>query len=76
VQFVESQLTIRRNMSPLSSGSKNNPRKRPVELVTCFTLVSCLVCFSTIKMEKTCPSETSVDFQVTILLYIPEYRIL
>jgi hypothetical protein len=28
VQFVESQLTFRRNMSPPLSGSKNKPRKK------------------------------------------------
>jgi hypothetical protein len=28
VQFVESQLTFRRNISPPSSGSKHKPRKK------------------------------------------------
>jgi hypothetical protein len=32
-------------------------------LATCFTLASCLTYFSTLKMEATCSSETSVDFQ-------------
>jgi hypothetical protein len=45
-------------------------------LVTCFTLVSCLAYSSTLKMEVTCFSETSVDFQRTTQLYIPENRIL
>jgi hypothetical protein len=32
---------------------------------TCSTVVSCLGYFSTLKMEKTCSSETSNDFQLT-----------
>jgi hypothetical protein len=50
---------------PPSSGSKN-------KLLTCFTLVSCLTYSTTLKMEVTCCSETSVYFQWTRRLYIPE----
>jgi hypothetical protein len=41
-----------------------------------FTLASCLAYSSTLKMEATCLSETSVDFQRTTRRYIPEDRIL
>jgi hypothetical protein len=37
-------------------------------------LFSCLVYSSTLKMEATCSSETSTDFQWTIWCYIPEGR--
>jgi hypothetical protein len=39
-------------------------------------LVSCLAYSSTLNMETTCFSETSVDFQRTIRRYIPEDRTL
>jgi hypothetical protein len=39
-------------------------------LATCFTLVSWLTYSSTLKMEATCFSETSFDFQRTIRHYI------
>jgi hypothetical protein len=42
------------------------------QLGTCFTLVSCLVYSSSVKMEAKCSSETSVDFQGTTRRYIPE----
>jgi hypothetical protein len=45
-------------------------------LATCFTLVSCLAYSSTMKMEATCSSETSVDFQRTTRHYIPEDKTL
>jgi hypothetical protein len=41
-------------------------------LATCFTLVSCLACSSTLKMEATCFSETSVELQRTAQRHIPE----
>jgi hypothetical protein len=37
-----------------------------------FTPISCLACFSNLKMEGTCTSETSVDVQLTTSRYIPE----
>jgi hypothetical protein len=39
-----------------------------------FTLVSCLVYASTLKMEMTCSSETSVELQLTTWRYVPEDR--
>jgi hypothetical protein len=42
--------------------------------VTCFTLVSFLAYSWTMKMEATCYSETSVDFQRNTWRYIPEDR--
>jgi hypothetical protein len=41
-----------------------------------FTLVFCLAYSSTLKMEATCSSETSVDFQRTTRRYIPEDKTL
>jgi hypothetical protein len=38
------------------------------------TPVSCLTYSSTLKMEATCSSETSVDFQRTTRPYIPDNR--
>jgi hypothetical protein len=43
---------------------------------TCFILVTCLAYSSTLKMDVTCSSETSVDSQQTIWHYIPEARTL
>jgi hypothetical protein len=40
------------------------------------TLVSCTAYSSTLKIEETCSSETSVHFQQTTRRYIPEDRIL
>jgi hypothetical protein len=40
----------------------------------CFTLVSCLCHSSTLKMEATCSSETSLDFQRTTRRCILEDR--
>jgi hypothetical protein len=37
-----------------------------------FTLYSCLIYCSTLKMEAICSSETSVDFQLTTRRYIPD----
>jgi hypothetical protein len=42
----------------------------------CFMLISCLAYPSTLKMEVTCSTETSVDFQRTTWRYIPEDRTL
>jgi hypothetical protein len=41
-----------------------------------FTLISCLAYSSALKMEATCSSETSVDFQRAKRCYIPEDRTL
>jgi hypothetical protein len=41
----------------------------------CFSLISCLA-YSTLNIEATCYSETSVDFQRTTRRYIPEERTL
>jgi hypothetical protein len=49
------------------AGSKESPL-----LATCFMLVSCLTDSLMLKMEATCYSETSVDFQLSIKHYIPE----
>jgi hypothetical protein len=39
-------------------------------------LISCLAYSLTVKMEATCSSETSVDFQRTTSRYIPDYKVL
>jgi hypothetical protein len=43
---------------------------------TCFMLVSCMDYSSTLKMEMTCSSKTSVEFQQTIGPYNPKDRTL
>jgi hypothetical protein len=43
-------------------------------LSTCFTLVSCLAYFSTLKMEAKCSSETSVDFKRITRCCTPENK--
>jgi hypothetical protein len=45
-------------------------------LGTCFMQIFWLACFSTLKMEATFLSETSVDFQRSTRGYIPEDRTL
>jgi Kef-type K+ transport system membrane component KefB len=47
-----------------------------LSLSPAFTLVSCSAYSSALKMEATCSSEMSVDFQRTIRHYIPEFRTL
>jgi hypothetical protein len=70
--LLKSQLTIWMNMSPPPSGSKNKPHKKPA-----WSKQQALMAYSlTLKMEATCSSKTSVDFQWTILHYIPEDRTL
>jgi hypothetical protein len=78
VRSVESQPTIRRDISPPSSGLKNRRSKKPVRLPLppAFMLVDCLTSSSTLKLEATFPSEASVDFQRTTQSYIPEDRTL
>jgi hypothetical protein len=61
-------LTFRRNMSPLISGSKNKPSKKPVWSRHHFFLSYS----STTKMEVIHSSETFVDFQRTKRRYISE----
>jgi hypothetical protein len=71
-------------MSPPSSRSRNKPSKKLVWkqvasralLAASFTPLSCLAYFLTLKMETTCSSETSVDFQWTTQHYIREDRTL
>jgi hypothetical protein len=41
-------------------------------LAICFMLISCLVYSSALKMEATCSSEASTEFQRTTWRYIPE----
>jgi hypothetical protein len=48
--------------------------KNLVLIGSCFRLISCLTYSSTLKMEPTCSSETSVDFQRTRQRYIPKDR--
>jgi hypothetical protein len=52
--------------------SVNFQRTAGSKLATCFTLVSCLANSSSLKLEATCSSETSVDFQQTTWSYIPQ----
>jgi hypothetical protein len=64
VWSVTSQSMFRRNVRPTSSGSKHKP-----SLVTCFMLLPFLAYSLTLEMEEICSSETSVDFQRSIMLY-------
>jgi hypothetical protein len=72
-------------MSPPSSESKEAKQETSLKaggkqslvwLPPAFTLVSYLAYSSTLKMEATCSSETSEDFQRTTRRYIPEDRTL
>jgi hypothetical protein len=79
MQSVEIQPTFRRNMSPPSSESKNKlSRKQSRSITALFVssimLVTYLSYSSTLKMEGTYSSETSVEFQRTTWHYIPEDR--
>jgi hypothetical protein len=53
---------------------KNVKAHTPAALHPAFTLVSCSAYPSTLKMEMTCSSKMSVDFQLTTWRYIPEDR--
>jgi hypothetical protein len=53
MESVENQPAFRMDMSPPSSGSKNEHRLLLFSLTYSYTL----------KMEETCPAETQVDFQ-------------
>jgi glyoxylate utilization-related uncharacterized protein len=66
-------------MSPLSSELKNKPSKKQREACSyCFLLhdVSYLSYPSTMKMEATYSSETSIDFQRITRRYVPVDRTL
>jgi hypothetical protein len=65
--------TFRRNMPLPSPGSK---KQEISKFANFFVLVSCLAYSSIMKMEDTCSSETSIDFQLTTRRYIPEARTL
>jgi hypothetical protein len=45
------------------------------QVSTCFMLVYCLVYSLTMKLEATCSSETSFDFQRTTGCYIPDVEL-
>jgi hypothetical protein len=59
-------------MSPPSSGSKNKPSKNPVPLVSRYSHAWFIL--RSLKMEATCYSVTSVDFQRTTRRYIQKDR--
>jgi hypothetical protein len=58
-----------------SSGSNNKPRKTPARSRQ-QTEISCLTYFLTLMMDATCSSETSIDFWLTVRLYMPENKTL
>jgi hypothetical protein len=51
-------------------------RKPHAPLALCFMLLSCLPYFSALKIETTCSSETSFDFQGTKRYYVSEDKML
>jgi hypothetical protein len=55
---------------------KQCPQAKHAIRATYFMLVSCLAQSSILKIEATCSSENSVNFQRTMLCYIPEDRVL
>jgi hypothetical protein len=70
----KSQPLFQRYMLPPFSGLKSKSSKKPVLFFfACFMLV-CLGYSSTLKMEVTGSSETSVDYHQTTQSYIPEDR--
>jgi hypothetical protein len=71
---VQNYMTFRRNISLPSPESKYKPNNTSMKQVG--MLVSCLNYSSSLGMEATCSSETSVDFQWISLRYIPEDRTL
>jgi hypothetical protein len=64
---LEVKQTFRKNISPPET---------ELSLPPAFTLVSCFVYSSTLKMVAPCSSETSFVFEATTLDYIPEDRTL
>jgi hypothetical protein len=64
--------TYRLHLQGLKISRSRNQRKSKLCLPPAFTLASCLPYFSTLKMEATCSSETSVNFQRTTRRYISE----
>jgi hypothetical protein len=75
MQSVQSQPTFRRNIWLPSSRSKNKLSKKPeLCLPPAFTLIPCLVYSSILKVEVTCSSKMSSDFQRIMQRYIPEDR--
>jgi hypothetical protein len=65
-----------RRISQARTQHENRRQAEQLCLPPTFTLVSCLSYSSTLKMETTCSSETSVDFQRTTLSYVTEDRTL
>jgi hypothetical protein len=55
-------------------GQRISQARKQALPATCFMLVSCLAYSFTLKMEVTCPSEVSVDFQQTAWHYITKDR--
>jgi hypothetical protein len=67
-----SPLKVNRRFGGTSSLHIQGPRV--ALFATCFRLVSCLAISWTLKVEVTCSSDTSVDFQRSTRRYIPEDR--
>jgi hypothetical protein len=70
---VGSQPNFQRNILPPSWGSTKRSSKKPALSSGCYLLHAVLLIYSSVlKMEATCSSETSVEFQRTTRRYIPE----
>jgi hypothetical protein len=64
------------DITPCSTLKVNRYLEGTCRLPPAFTLISCLDFSLILKMEATCSSETSADFQRTTQIYIPEDRTL
>jgi hypothetical protein len=77
--FIMYRIPPNCNISPPSFGSENwakleSSMEEGSKLTTWFMLVFCLVFPSTLEIEATCCTETSIDFQQTTRRYIQNDR--
>jgi hypothetical protein len=69
VQSVESNHVSQEYVVSIFRVEEAKQETREFCLTSCFMLVSYLAYSSTLKMEMTCSSETSIDFQRSTLRY-------
>jgi hypothetical protein len=76
MQTVQPEIRFQALIAAVMKSCREVPFRRNISHAACSMLVSCLVYSLTLKIEETCSSETSVDFQRTKRRYIPEDRTL